>query len=210
MSLASYFKFIIIQGTLLFPLFSYLGSSILISRYSVIGWSLPWIPVAIALVSDSISPHSELAPQYGLPQCWLNSSYGLYIYFLIPLASMFVANVIGYVIVIVRFSVLAYQARRVRNSHHEKIILGIKLFFAFGLLWVFGLLSALFPGNAAIACIFIFSNSLTGSLMAVVFLCNKSVYKAMTKLRRERSSRSSKPTNLTPQHSKNSSSPASH
>ena len=173
-------------------------------RYSVVGWSLPWLPVVIALVIDGVEPEAEFAPQYGLPQCWLNSPYGVYIYFLIPLTCMFVANFVTYILVVIRFSILAFQSRGVRKAHHEKIILSVKLFFAFGLLWIFGLLSAIFPGNAAFACIFIFTSSLNGLMLFLVFLCNEAVFKALKKFKSETSHSSSKPTNQTSQHSNTS------
>lgn len=160
------------------------------------GWSVPAVPVVIALVIDQTNTDSELAPMYGLPQCWLNSSYGLYIYFLVPLAFMFLASFIAYVIVVVRFSVLAYQSRAVRNAHHEKIILSVKLFFAFGMLWIFGFLCAAFPEVAAFSCIFVFVNSLTGVLLLFVFLVNASVCQALRRLvvdKRSSKNRSSQP-----------------
>lgn len=176
--------------------FSYNVCYFLVCRYSVVGWSIPWIPVIVALAMDQIKTDSDLAPSYGLPQCWLNSAYGLYIYFLVPLAAMFFTNFIIYVIVVVRFSILAYQCRAVRNTHHEKIILSFKLFFAFGLLWVFGILCAAFPENSAFSCLFIFINSLSGVLLLLIFLVNASVYKALKQLVRKTpaSSRPSLPT----------------
>lgn len=142
---------------------------------------MPLIPIIIALIIDSVKPDSDLAPQYGLPQCWLNSAYGIYIYFIIPLTSMFVTNLVIFIVIIVKFSILAYQSRHVRTHHREKVILTVKLIFAFGLLWVFGILSAIFPQNGAIACIFIFVNSSMGTILCVVFLMNRSVINATRK-----------------------------
>ena len=143
------------------------------------GWILPLIPVIVALSIDRLESMSEYAPQYGLPQCWFNSEYGLFLYFLLPVAIAVVANIVSYTIVITRFAVLAYQTRKSKTSHGEKLILGVKLFFAFGLLWVIGLLAAIFNKSKSWSCIFMFVNSLSGVLLMLVFVCNGAIFKAL-------------------------------
>ena len=91
-------------------------------------------------------------------------------------------NMVAYVFVVVKFSVLAYQTRNVKSSHGEKIVLSVKLIFAFGLLWVFGLMSAAWRENSELSCIFVFLNGLSGVVLFLVFLCNKTVATAFGKL----------------------------
>lgn len=133
------------------------------------------VPVTTALIIDNVTTMSEFSPQYGQPQCWFNSDYGLYFYFLIPIAVILLLNFVTYIIIIIRFAILAYQTRKAKSAHKEKLIISVKLFFAFGLLWIFGILSAVFPNNPAISCIFIFINTLSGMLLMLVFICNHSV-----------------------------------
>ena len=166
-------------------------------RYSVIGWTIPMIPTLIALIIDHTDSGSDLAPQYGLPQCWINSRYGLYIYFLLPVAIIFTLNLIAYIVVVVRLSLLVNQTRRARTNHREKLILIVKLFFAFGLLWIFGILSAIFRDNAGLSCLFLFVNSLSGLILLLIFVCNASVLQAMVKLAKEKTSRFSLSTEST-------------
>lgn len=148
-------------------------------RYSVAGWSVPAIPVIVAISIDHIDTMSELSPQYGIPECWFNSQYGLFLYFLIPIAVTLAVNAVFYIIIVVKFAMLAYQTRGVRTSHTEKLVLGVKLFFAFGLLWIFGILSAVINKNEALVCIFMFSNSLSGVFLLVIFVCNGAVVRAL-------------------------------
>ena len=91
-------------------------------------------------------------------------------------------NMVAYVFVVVKFSVLAYQTRNVKSSHGEKIVLSVKLIFAFGLLWVFGLMSAAWRENSELSCIFVFLNGLSGVVLFLVFLCNKTVATAFGKM----------------------------
>jgi len=134
------------------------------------------IPILIAIIMDQLPQQENMAPDYGLPQCWLNNGYGLYIYFIIPIAIIFVANFILYTAVIIRFIILSRQTSAVNNSdNHDKIFISVRLIFGFGLLWVFGLLSAVFPKTDSLSCIFIFVNGLSGPILFLVFLCNGKV-----------------------------------
>ena len=149
-------------------------------RYSAVGWTIPAVLVISAIIIDHVDPSSPVRPQYGGDQCWFSSRYGLYIYFLLPMAIVFCLNLASYVIVVIKFSILAYQTRGVRTNHSEKIILSVKLMFAFGLLWVFGLLAAAFRDNVALSCIATFLNGLSGLVLLLVFMCNKSVIRLVS------------------------------
>lgn len=152
-----------------------------ICRYCIVGVFIPLIPVLLAVIFDNTDVRPELKPVYGLPQCLVNSKYGLFIYLVVPKAVIFVANLLAYIAVVIKFSILAYQTRKAKVNHREKLVLSIKLFFAFGLFWLFGILSAVHKGSYGLSCTFQFLNSLNGVLLMLVFLCNGAVLQAVKK-----------------------------
>ena len=124
--------------------------------------------------------------------CWFSSPYGMIIYFLFPLLIIFVSNLIAFIVVIFKLSILAYQSRRVKTSHYEKVTLSIKMIFAFGLLWAYTILAVIFYADQALSCIAMFINGLKGVIVFVVFICNKPVLHALHNKLRGRPSRRSR------------------
>lgn len=152
-----------------------LALSFLFSRYYILGWGVPLIAPVTTQVLEYSQISTDLKPQIGGIQCWFQTEFGLQVYFLVPIAIIFCANLFIYIVLVSKLACLAYQTRKVKTNHVEKLILSIKLFFAFGLLWMVGLLAAIFKGNDALKCSFLIVNGLNGVLLFIVFICTKAV-----------------------------------
>lgn len=146
------------------------------SRFSLIGWLLPLIPVILTTVAEHSNLNEKYKPQIGGEKCWFRGPYGLQFYFLLPIAIVFCANLIIYITLIARLALLAYETRKAKTNHKEKLILSVKLFFAFGLLWLVGFLSAIFVHNENLKCGFLILNGLNGVFLFIVFICTKAFF----------------------------------
>lgn len=143
------------------------------------GWSVPLIPVAGTILGDYVNIPDAYKPHIGGQHCWFTTRLGLLIYFQLPIVLLFCTNLLIYIVVIIKFIVLSCQTRRVRNDHSEKLVMSIKFFFGFGLLWIFGILAAAFREVIFLNCLFMFLTGFNGVIMFCVFLGSRKVVRSI-------------------------------
>lgn len=54
--------------------------------YGLFAWGLPMVLVLAAVSVQVAAPWSSMSPTYGSPTCWINTFWGLIVYFLAPMA----------------------------------------------------------------------------------------------------------------------------
>ncbi|XP_065579142.1 uncharacterized protein LOC136039387 isoform X1 [Artemia franciscana] len=165
--------------------------------YSLYAWGGPTCTVALALLLDNTSLLPEFAPEYGRALCWINSRYGLLLFFIIPVLFLLLENLVFFFLTI--FSILSQQkaakyaqesAQRKRDSgesgqasdagktNRVRFYLYVKLAIIMGLTWIFGFVAAT-AGLPSLWYPFIIFNSLQGAAIFVGFDMKKKIFEML-------------------------------
>ena len=72
-------------------------------------WGIPLMIVAVGHVSDHIQVLKEYRPLYAGRLCWINSSFGLGIFYAFPIAALILENIIFFIITSICIFKLRYR-----------------------------------------------------------------------------------------------------
>ena len=71
---------------------------IALKLYSMYAWGVPLSIVAIGHATDHIEVLKDYRPHYAGRLCWINSNFGLGIFYTFPIASLVLENVVFFII----------------------------------------------------------------------------------------------------------------
>lgn len=66
--------------------------------YSLYAWSVPAVVVALALIFDFMDILPDYRPRYATDLCWINSRYGLALFFLLPQGAIVLENTLLFLV----------------------------------------------------------------------------------------------------------------
>lgn len=143
----------------------------LLLKSSLLGWSLPTIPVLLVIAIDRYTYVPDL--QYSESQICYPSGYSLYFGILLPIGIIVGANLV--IFVLVNYNLLrgtnATCKSGDRTSKLSQLRLSIFLFFLLGLTWIFGLLSTAFAETSIVfSYLFCLTSTLQGFVMFLYFV----------------------------------------
>ena len=72
-------------------------------------WGVPLMIVTIGHAADHIELLQEYRPHYAGRLCWINSSFGLGIFYAFPIASLVLENIVFFIISLVCIFELRYE-----------------------------------------------------------------------------------------------------
>ena len=85
-------------------------------------WGVPLVIVAIGHAADHIEILKEYRPLYAGRLCWINSSFGLGIFYAFPIACLVLENIIFFVITLVCIFQLRYALFESLNILYETFL----------------------------------------------------------------------------------------
>ncbi|XP_037041277.1 uncharacterized protein LOC119078003 [Bradysia coprophila] len=143
----------------------------LLLKSSLLGWSLPTIPVLLVIAIDRYTYVPDL--EYSESQICYPSGYSLYFGILLPIGIIVGANLV--IFILVNYNLLrgtnAVCKSGDRTTKLSQLRLSIFLFFLLGLTWIFGLLSTAFSETSIVfSYLFCLTSTLQGFVMFLYFV----------------------------------------
>lgn len=151
--------------------FSHVKTKRFLLKSSILGWTLPMIPVLLVASIDSGTyiPDLELSES----QICYPSGYSLYFGILLPIGVIVGANIVIFILVnynLLRGSNAVCRAGD-RNTKLSQLRLSIFLFFLLGLTWIFGLMSTAFAETSVVfSYLFCLTSTFQGFVMFIYFV----------------------------------------
>ena len=139
--------------------------------YFFYAWITPACIVGVALSLDFFQYAEDIyQPHYAEHICWVVRRYALLFMFALPLAILLAANIIIYIISLLK-SITANK-----EKGRGRLLLYIQLSFVMGLTWIFAFI-AHFDRYVAFWYVFIAFNSFQGIFICFAFVCNRKVFR---------------------------------
>lgn len=140
-------------------------------KSSLLGWTLPMIPVLLVVAIDRHTYVPDL--YFSESQICYPSGYSLYFGVLLPIGTIVGANLV--IFVLVNYNLLrgtnAVCKAGDRNTKLSQLRLSIFLFFLLGLTWIFGLISTAFSETSVVfSYLFCLTSTLQGFVMFLYFV----------------------------------------
>lgn len=140
-------------------------------KSSLLGWTLPMIPVLLVVSVDSDTYIPDL--YFSESQICYPSGYSLYFGILLPIGVIVGANLV--IFILVNYNLLrgtnAVCKAGDRNTKLSQLRLSIFLFFLLGLTWIFGLMSTAFAETSIVfSYLFCLTSTLQGFVMFLYFV----------------------------------------
>lgn len=140
-------------------------------KSSLLGWTLPMVPVLLVVIIDSDTYVPDL--EFSESQICYPSGYSLYFGILLPIGVIVGANLV--IFILVNYNLLrgtnAVCRAGDRNSKLSQLRLSIFLFFLLGLTWIFGLMSTAFSETSIVfAYLFCLTSTFQGFVMFLYFV----------------------------------------
>ncbi|CAH1792406.1 unnamed protein product, partial [Owenia fusiformis] len=150
--------------------------------YSIFGWGVPIILVAIALGLDFSDIDPLYKPMYGAEGlCWITQRYALIIFFTLPIALTIIINVGLFIpTAITLWKSMSKRAQTTNSKQEYPLGIYTKLFCLMGFTWIFAFIA---PYNVAFWYIFIVLNSSQGVYIFVAFVLTKKVWISLSSKR---------------------------
>lgn len=139
-------------------------------KFTLIGWGIPLIPVAIVLIldKDNYIPHL-INKQYKYSICYPTGFY-MIVGVIVPISIILVINVTLFILIICAIS--KGPDGKLRSADVDligaQLRLSIFLFFLLGLTWIFGIFS--FSSNLIWSYLFCLTSTLQGFVLFVYFI----------------------------------------
>ncbi|ESO84256.1 hypothetical protein LOTGIDRAFT_155591 [Lottia gigantea] len=144
---------------------------------SLYAMGAPTILVGSALSIEFFYPQNSFSPAYGKYSCWMNKSYSVLTWFVIPCCTLSFVNTV--------FALLTVRGLRVQRmidkSPVSKIApvndfaVSVRIVILVGVTWLLGLFAA-FLGSPVTWMIFTLFNASLGFLISLVLLCNRRIF----------------------------------
>ncbi|XP_077296645.1 uncharacterized protein LOC143918579 [Arctopsyche grandis] len=161
-------------------------------KFSLAGWGLPVVPVAILLIVD----YTAYLPPCAISGCGLDPSalcypqgLGLYLSVLLPIGCIVATNLTVFILVMRSITKSPEGMRRTTDPETvmSQLRLSILLFFLLGLSWIFGLF-ALTSGRIIFSYLFCLTATLQGFILFIYFVvCDPATRVLWVSLVREKS-----------------------
>lgn len=140
-------------------------------KSSILGWTLPMVPVLLVVSIDSGTYVPDL--EFSESQICYPSGYSLYFGILLPIGVIVGANLV--IFILVNYNLLkgtnAVCRAGDRNSKLSQLRLSIFLFFLLGLTWIFGLMSTAFAETSIVfSYLFCLTSTFQGFVMFLYFV----------------------------------------
>ncbi len=140
-------------------------------KSSLLGWTLPMIPVLLVVSVDRNTYVPDLS--FSESQICYPSGYSLYFGILLPIGVIVGANLV--IFILVNYNLLrgtnAVCKAGDRNTKLSQLRLSIFLFFLLGLTWIFGLMSTAFSETSIVfSYLFCLTSTLQGFVMFLYFV----------------------------------------
>uniref|UniRef100_A0A2S2Q9I7 G-protein coupled receptor n=1 Tax=Sipha flava TaxID=143950 RepID=A0A2S2Q9I7_9HEMI len=161
--------------------------------YNIYCWGFSSICIVIAFLFQ----HSQnavlikFAPNIGTNSCWFSTTdYGTIIFFLLPVSTMLIANLILFVLTAIHCSRIKSELNKFKRSDSktqrfivdkEKFVMSIKLFLVMGIPWSFEILSRIFHNKWIIWYILDEINALQGVMIFAIFVAKRQVIMSLRK-----------------------------
>lgn len=151
--------------------FNHLKTSRFLLKSSILGWTLPMVPVLFVVAIDSSTYIPDL--DISVNQICYPSGNALYFGILLPIGVIVGANLV--IFILVNYNLLrgtnAVCRAGDRNSKLSQLRLSIFLFFLLGLTWIFGLMSTAFAETSIVfSYLFCLTSTFQGFVMFLYFV----------------------------------------
>ncbi|KFM81725.1 putative G-protein coupled receptor Mth-like 3, partial [Stegodyphus mimosarum] len=145
-------------------------------KYSLCSWISSASILLISITVDNVlKENNEFRPRYGQPICWFNHRKGLLVFFVVPVTTLLMANVILFAVTAFYVRRISRQARSVSNfTDKTRYFLYMKLTTILGLTWFLGIFAAITRIDA-VWYAFIILNGLQGAFIFIAFTLKKSI-----------------------------------
>uniref|UniRef100_T1K3C6 G-protein coupled receptors family 2 profile 2 domain-containing protein n=1 Tax=Tetranychus urticae TaxID=32264 RepID=T1K3C6_TETUR len=151
-------------------------------KYSLYSWLLPASVVLISVSFDLSNIPFDYRPMYGHRICWISQRKSLLAFFVAPVATIIVINVVFFSLTTWFLYRTKQSTRIVVNSksqeNSQRYSLYVRLATLMGLTWIFWFFAA-FSGINLLWYLFIILNGLQGAFIFFYFTCKKEVFKAL-------------------------------
>ncbi|XP_069128563.1 uncharacterized protein [Argopecten irradians] len=128
---------------------------------------------------------------YGIRICFINNTNALMLSFTLPVMALVLANIIMFIVVVIRVSRLPNMSNSSSRRHHQKrFLIYVKLSSLTGVAWLFGFIAEI-SNHEVFVYLFIILLAGQGVFIMLSFIFNKRVYKLYATYTKRGSSRTS-------------------
>ena len=142
----------------------------------LLAWGIPLCWVVVAVVVDNVSVNPTFQPQYGDPNCWMNQSWAVIIFFGIPFGISLTVSVCLFITTTFNLRKTFADTKNILNkeSNGQEYKIYVKLLILMGITWIFAFIAP-YVDHISVWIIFIGLNASQGLFIFVAFVCNKKV-----------------------------------
>ncbi|KAK6170059.1 hypothetical protein SNE40_018544 [Patella caerulea] len=146
---------------------------------SIYAMGIPTLIICFSLGLEILDPMHDFSPAYGKYSCWMNKSYSVLTWFVVPCFSIAAVNgIFAFLTVcslrVQRTKMVVNTTSKVKPSNEFAV--SVRIVILVGVTWLIGLFSVFLDSPVAWM-IFTIVNASLGFLISFVLLCNKRVFR---------------------------------